>query len=357
MFESLKAKFETFLRLAEQRAATHPWLVVSLMHEYHRNLYPSDSYIPFDKSLSAAQRIDQVLDRCVEALTTASLTGSYFAHDAQCMENLRARLVQSYRERKGEGQTQRVYGMLWDKFNLLATAKEAHELLGNRLQKSGFDLRSLEGKVALDSGCGCGRYTIALAMAGAKQVCGTDLGAASIETARHMAELAGVTNVEFEIADALELPYADESFDFVLSNGVLHHTSDLARGLREIRRVMKSDARSLFYVSGTGGLFWYSRRMIPSVMRRIPQEYAMAVLELLGMPGNRFVFVDNWYVPVEQHLTRGEVEHALGEAGFAGIEKICGTRETDLDVATAHGDDEALALWGEGEHRYLLTKG
>ncbi len=45
--------------------------------------------------------------------------------------------------------------------------------------------------------------------------------------------------------DALELPYADESFDVVMANHVLYHMGDIDTCLAEIKRVLKPDGRIL----------------------------------------------------------------------------------------------------------------
>ncbi len=46
-------------------------------------------------------------------------------------------------------------------------------------------------------------------------------------------------------ADAMLLPYADDSFDVVMANDMLYHLVDLDAGLREIKRVLKPDGRLL----------------------------------------------------------------------------------------------------------------
>ena len=48
-------------------------------------------------------------------------------------------------------------------------------------------------------------------------------------------------NLSFEIADAMNLPYADNSFDAVLIANALHIVPDPEQVLLEIRRVLKSD--------------------------------------------------------------------------------------------------------------------
>jgi ubiquinone/menaquinone biosynthesis C-methylase UbiE len=41
------------------------------------------------------------------------------------------------------------------------------------------------------------------------------------------------------ISDGERLPFRDESFDVVYSNGVLHHTPDTAGAIREVHRVLR----------------------------------------------------------------------------------------------------------------------
>ncbi|GGE70734.1 class I SAM-dependent methyltransferase [Massilia psychrophila] len=71
------------------------------------------------------------------------------------------------------------------------------------------------GTRVLDLGCGAGQIAIPAAKAGA-DVTGIDIAANLIEQARARALAAGVT-VCFEEADAEELPFADASFDLVVS--------------------------------------------------------------------------------------------------------------------------------------------
>lgn len=62
----------------------------------------------------------------------------------------------------------------------------------------------------------------------------TDLSPGMIDAAR------GVLGdrAEYAVADAQELPFADESFDVVLASHMLYHVPDRPRALAEIRRVL-----------------------------------------------------------------------------------------------------------------------
>ena len=354
---ALKVKLDQFLDLAQAAVEPHPWLVVIAMHEYFRTIYPADPYVGFDERQSPPDRVRCVLDSCIGLLEAGAPLGSYFADRADCMAAVLTGKGSADSRRPDEGPTQQVYGRLWDDFDNENYLAESVELLQARLRNSGLEPRMLAGKVVLDLGCGSGRHAMAMAMAGAQLVHGVDLGATSLETARSVAGQAGLENIVFRVGDALNLPYDDHTFDFVWCNGVLHHTSDLHRGINELYRVLKPASQAFLYLYGDGGLFWYSRKRMRPIMQRIGHEYAMAVLDIIGTPHNRFIFADSWYVPIEQHTGRAELERFLSRVGFCTIRKVIGTRPTDLDRAVDQGGDDATMMWGDGEHRYLVTKG
>src|SRR5258708_27175723 len=87
------------------------------------------------------------------------------------------------------------------------------------------------GARLLEVGCGMGTDLLQFARGGA-QVTGVDLTPRSIQISQEHFEVYGA-RADFAISDAEHLPFADESFDAVYSNGVLHHTPDTAGGGRE----------------------------------------------------------------------------------------------------------------------------
>jgi len=89
----------------------------------------------------------------------------------------------------------------------------------------------------LEVGCGMGTDLLQFARAGARCV-GIDLTPRSIEISRHRFKLYGADG-SFMISDGEHLPFRDGSFDVVYSNGVLHHTPDTARAIREVHRVLR----------------------------------------------------------------------------------------------------------------------
>ncbi|HJU54795.1 MAG TPA: class I SAM-dependent methyltransferase [Pyrinomonadaceae bacterium] len=99
----------------------------------------------------------------------------------------------------------------------------------------GFD--EFAGQRLLEVGCGMGTDLLQFARGGA--VCtGVDLTPRSVEISSLHFGLYDL-RADFVLADGERLPFADESFDVVYSNGVLHHTPDTSRAVRELHRVLR----------------------------------------------------------------------------------------------------------------------
>ena len=252
--------------------------------------------------------------------------------------------------------TGRAYGAMWQTFSPQELVEGAEKLLRERFTLNGFDFSLLVGKRVLDIGCGSGRYSMALKRLGAASVTGIDWGDEGLGLAERTQAAAGIDGVSFRKADVLDLPFSDGAFEFVFCNGVLHHTDNLEQGLAEFVRVAAPGAGMWLYLYGSGGLFWYLRRAMRKVMKRIPQPYTQRLLALMGMPGHRLIFADNWYVSIEQHCRDSEIRALLTNLGVSQIRRCLRGRSTDLDEAAAEGGEAGRILWGEGELRYLLRK-
>jgi len=99
----------------------------------------------------------------------------------------------------------------------------------------GFE--DFRGARLLEIGCGMGTDLLQFSRGGARCV-GIDLTPRSIEITQHRFKLYGARGA-FMISDGEHLPFCDESFDVVYSNGVLHHTPDTEGAIREVHRVLR----------------------------------------------------------------------------------------------------------------------
>jgi SAM-dependent methyltransferase len=104
------------------------------------------------------------------------------------------------------------------------------EDLANSLH-SLFGQDSLSGKRILDAGCGTGHRLIAAARRyPAACFVGVDMTAASLEVARVLARKHGLSNVELHRANLLDYR-PQQTFDIIVSTGVIHHFENPGRGL------------------------------------------------------------------------------------------------------------------------------
>lgn len=91
------------------------------------------------------------------------------------------------------------------------------------------------GKSGLDAGCGFGRHMYYAARFGARMV-GLDFSRA-LDRASQITEELG--NVRLIQGDILRPPFCAESFDFVYSLGVLHHTVNPEAGFQALRLLVR----------------------------------------------------------------------------------------------------------------------
>ncbi|MDX6578146.1 MAG: hypothetical protein QOE96_4099 [Blastocatellia bacterium] len=115
--------------------------------------------------------------------------------------------------------------------------------------------KDFAGARLLEVGCGMGTDLLQFARGGAL-VTGVDLTPRSIQISQQHFAVYGASG-EFAISDGEHLPFADESFDVVYSNGVLHHTPDTADVVSEVHRVLRpgGQARVMLYHRGSLG-YW-----------------------------------------------------------------------------------------------------
>ena len=106
------------------------------------------------------------------------------------------------------------------------------------------EAKLLKGKHLLEIGCGMGYDSLEFLKRGV-QVTATDLTPNAVTMTRQHFELEGVQAQDIRTANALDLPFPENSFDAVWANGVLHATGDTRRAIQEAKRVLKPGGRAL----------------------------------------------------------------------------------------------------------------
>jgi ubiquinone/menaquinone biosynthesis C-methylase UbiE len=101
----------------------------------------------------------------------------------------------------------------------------------------------------LDVGCGVGRFSLRFAKRDA-QIYGIDTAEAVIK----ILQKKGIPNTRFEVMDARDLKFEDETFDWIFSITVLQHITairGLFRAIKEILRVLRTGGRAILLESTT----------------------------------------------------------------------------------------------------------
>ena len=218
-----------------------------------------------------------------------------------------------------ETRTGRLFGDLWHYLDD-EQFEQSVALFASRFEANGFDLSWFEGKKCLDVGCGGGRYTIAIGRLGAGQVVGCDISDDGLVDAR--ARAAGMSDVNFEKASALDLPFDDGSFDFVCCSGVLHHTTDAEKGLDELTRVLRPGGKLYLLLYGSGGLRWAASGALRPMAQELGYDFMDRAVEKAGLPANnRRNFLDDFFVPIVTFVDWETLRDKLEVRGFTGIER------------------------------------
>jgi ubiquinone/menaquinone biosynthesis C-methylase UbiE len=227
-----------------------------------------------------------------------------------------------------------------------------------RLRANGIDLSVFEGKRCLDAGCGGGRASILMAEAGAAEVVGLDLSQRNVETCEMRAKQRNLSNARFLQGSLLDVPFEDESFDVVWSNGVLHHTEDPDLTLREITRVLKPGGWMWLYLYGSGGIYWYMVDWARDLLEGIRPEECIYQLRMQQVPTRRVAeWLDDWKVPFLRRYTVADVADRLRELGFGDPQAL--QRGTEYDTSerrTVGTSDKESELMGDGDVRFFSQK-
>lgn len=169
------------------------------------------------------------------------------------------------------------------KMNMYDTQKRLEVVFNELLTED------IKHKVLLDGGSGTGWFSRAAVERGAS-VTSLDLGENLLN------EVAKKCETKRVVGSVLDLPFADNTFDIVLSSEVIEHTTDPDLAIKEYHRVLKQGG---IMVLTTPNKFWYFSLWIANLLNLRPYQ---------GL--------ENW-------LSWGHLKRILSQTGFT-IEKMGG---------------------------------
>jgi ubiquinone/menaquinone biosynthesis C-methylase UbiE/uncharacterized protein YbaR (Trm112 family) len=166
------------------------------------------------------------------------------------------------------------FGFEWNVHNKTQLDSEAsRESEEAFIEKTGFRREDFEGKLVLDVGCGMGRFSDVASRWGATVV-GIDLTSA-VDAA--YSNIGGRDNVHLAQADVFRLPFRDETFDFIFSIGVLHHTPDTKAAFDQLPRLLKPGGHIAIWVYTARRSVYLTSDLYRHVTTRLPKRVLYAL--------------------------------------------------------------------------------
>jgi ubiquinone/menaquinone biosynthesis C-methylase UbiE len=214
-----------------------------------------------------------------------------------------------------------------------------------------LDYPGTRGLRVLDVGSGQGIDVAQYAQAGAAAT-GIDLTPRHVELAQaHLKAMAlDATVVQ---GDAETMPFPDASFDRVSSNGVLHHTPDIAAALREIRRVLVpgGEARIILY-NRSSARFWLELIGVYGIVRgRLFKERGS--IEGLASRSVEYSTVDAR--PLVRFYTPSQVRALLAAAGFQDVRTTVHDFKPQAQTLTKRLRNPSLIRWLDSRVGYYVV--
>jgi len=178
----------------------------------------------------------------------------------------------------------------------------------------------------LDAGCGTAQIPAFLALAGPRRrVFGVDGCRESLTHAEEFRARAGVDNLQLVRADLFDLPIAKESFDFVLSRGVVHHTPDPDGAIARVAAcVAPGGVLVLGFYETMGRAFHSFRRAIGRVRPGRPFVALDPILRRSDLDDEKKrIWIEDQYLhPLEHILPLPHVLDVLRDLGFRWVRTV-----------------------------------
>ena len=210
----------------------------------------------------------------------------------------------------------------------------------------------------IDVGCGIGGSTLHLAEKFGSRATGITLSPVQVSRAKERAaEMGLASKVNFEVANALEMPYEDNTFDLVWSLESGEHMPNKAQFLSECYRVLKPGGKMIFAT-------WCHREtdslagdLTPSEVAHLKEIYRVYCLPyVISLSEYREIAIecgfenlksDDWSIAVEPFWDV-VIDSAIAPQAIAGLFKagwqtIQGALSLNL---MSHGYDRGLVRFG-----------
>lgn len=160
-------------------------------------------------------------------------------------------------------------------------ASPAGQLRANRRAEYLYKLGGYKkGDKLLEIGCGTGLFTGKVYEATSATIIGTDISEDLLEVARKQHP-----EIEFRVADAMNLDFPDNTFDGVYGSSIIHHL-DMEKAMKEIHRVLKPGGSTVFAEPNMLNPQIFIQKNVPFIKEALgdsPDETAIVRWKMKGL--------------------------------------------------------------------------
>jgi SAM-dependent methyltransferase len=211
----------------------------------------------------------------------------------------------------------------------------------------------VKGKDILDSGCGPGRYVDLLRPLAPRKIVAFDQGARLVDALKE--RFAGDPAVTIFQGTCEKLECPDASFDFVISNGVLHHTrSDLRTMIADHARVLRPGGVMFIMLVGKGGLELKVWEFLRAFLHGVSIDAMLHRFEDIISPLRLQGIVDHMYGEYQE--TDRDTFEGWCAPLFSRLQRVPGIAGLDVTPEIYADDTYFTARFGCGHLRYLCYK-
>lgn len=175
----------------------------------------------------------------------------------------------------------------------------------------------------LEAGCGTGQLGISLSRF-SRHIYSIDISSGSLQEAHNFLIQNKIENVNLYRMNIFKLCFPDDSFDYVISNGVLHHTHNPKKAFRNLVKVLKNNGYIIIGLYHKYGRLFTNFKQF--LFNRIPSSKLHKIdtrlNEKISNNQKKAWFMDQFFNPHEKSYTFNEVKNWFDEYNVEYINSI-----------------------------------
>lgn len=180
-----------------------------------------------------------------------------------------------------EKKTAKAFGEEWNIFHDADGYLGSEDLFFDFLR--GLSPIDFKDKIILDAGCGNGRWEKVISNFGAKHIVAMDFSDSVEACFNNTKDLQNVLVVQGSI---YEPPFPEETFDLIVTLGVVDHMPDTKKALDTLKNLLHNDGKLSFWVYAFEGNELYLKfcRPLRSITTKLPKQALFLISQFLAVP-------------------------------------------------------------------------